>query len=77
MGSKIDVNFERRFFTNRTLAAAGARFARSRGSKLGAQNGVNKGRHLGIDVYRCLVVLGPVLRAKIDQQIDQKTIENL
>ena len=34
--SKIDVNFERRFFTKRTLAAAGARSAGLRGSKLGA-----------------------------------------
>ena len=36
IGSKIDVNFERRFFTKRTLAAAGARSAGLRGSKLGA-----------------------------------------
>ena len=36
IGSKIDVNFERRFFTKRTLAAAGARSAGLRGSKLEA-----------------------------------------
>ena len=35
--SKIDVNFERRFFTKRTLAAAGAGSAGLRGSKLGAK----------------------------------------
>ena len=37
IGSKIDVNFERRFFTKRTLAAAGAGSAGLRGSKLGAK----------------------------------------
>ena len=34
---KLDVNFERRFFTKPTLAAAGAGSARLRGSKLGAK----------------------------------------
>ena len=37
MGSKINVNVEGRFFKNRALATAGARFFRIWGSKLGAQ----------------------------------------
>ena len=35
IGSKIDINFEERFFENRALAAAGARFLRIGGPKLG------------------------------------------
>ena len=37
MGSKIDVNFERRFLKNRALTAVGARFFRFGGSKLGVK----------------------------------------
>ena len=35
IGSKFDINFEERFLKNRALAAAGARFLRIGGSKLG------------------------------------------
>ena len=37
MESKIDINLEGRFFKNRALAAAGARFFRIWGPKLGAK----------------------------------------
>ena len=37
IGSKIDINFEERVFENRALAAAGARFLRIGGPKLGAK----------------------------------------
>ena len=37
MGSKIDVNFERRLLYNRALPAAVARFFEIRGSKVGAK----------------------------------------
>ena len=37
MGSKIEVNFERRFLKNRALPTAGARFFKIRGSKLGVK----------------------------------------
>ena len=56
MKSKIDINLEGRFFKNRALAAAGARFFRIWGSKLEqkpikdrSKSGVQDGMHLGID----------------------------
>ena len=56
IGSKIDVNFERRFFKNLALPPAGAQFFRIWGSKLGGKfnqksmkNGSQNGMHLGID----------------------------
>ena len=56
IGSKIDVNFERRFFKNLALPPAGAQFFKIWGSKLGGnfdqksmKNGSQNGMHLGID----------------------------
>ena len=66
MGSKIDVNFERRFFN--FFLQEKLRFLRSNRSKLGAKmdqksikNRVQNTMHLGIDFERCWWILGAKL----------------
>ena len=55
MGSKIDVNFERRFFHETHSRCSGGSFCRIKrvevGNKNGAKNEVNKGRQLVIDFF--------------------------